>query len=101
MSRHSADLAQHTLRLVEDTELSQHCRPVVIDLFSSQTIFGVERVHPAKRDLDSSSGRRKPAPLSEMRAANYDLDQNGVVCDMPALHVDFQVRQRLHKLLVK
>jgi hypothetical protein len=36
-----------------------------------------------------------------VRAANHDFDEDGVVCDMAALYVDLQVRQRRHQLLVK
>jgi hypothetical protein len=36
-----------------------------------------------------------------VRTANHDLNKNGVVRDMSALHLDCKVRQRLHELLVK
>ena len=86
---------------MENAELSQHCPPVVVDFFSGQTIIAVERIHAAKRDLDSSSCRRKTTPLPEMRTANQNFHDNGVVRDMPALYIDFQVRESLHELLVK
>ena len=89
MSRENAELAQYALRLVENAELSQNRPPVVIDFFPGQTIIGVERVHPAKRNLDSSPCRRKTTPLPEVRAANHDFEENGVVCDMPALYLNF------------
>src|ERR1700722_9273985 len=86
---------------MKNAELSQDGSPVVVDFFSGQTILGVERVHPAKRELDSSPGRRKAAPLPEVRTANHDFDKNRIVCDMPALYADFQVRQCSHQLLIK
>lgn len=36
-----------------------------------------------------------------MRTANHDFQENGVVRDMPALYLNFQIRQRRHELLVK
>src|SRR6202041_3750751 len=86
---------------MKNAELSQHRRPVVVDFFSGQTILGVERVHPAKGEPDSPPGRRKAAPLPEVRTANHDFDKNRIVCDMPALYADFQVRQCSHQLLIK
>jgi hypothetical protein len=101
MSRQDGDLSQDALRLVENAELSQHRPPVVVDFLSGQTVIGVKRVHTTKRELDSSPRRRETTPSAEVRTANHDFNQNGVVCDMSALHLDFQVRQRLHQLLVK
>jgi hypothetical protein len=34
-------------------------------------------------------------------AANYDFKHNRVVCNVPVLDIYFQVRQCLHKLLIK
>jgi len=69
--------------------------------FPGQAIVRIERVHSAKRELDSPPRRRRTTPLSEVSAAKHDLHQNGVVCDLPPLYFDFRVRQRLHQLLVK
>src|SRR6266480_4262395 len=54
MSRQHGDFSQQGLRLVEDTQLSQHRAPVVVDFFPGKTIIGAERIHAAKRELDSS-----------------------------------------------
>ena len=86
---------------MEDTELVQDRGAVVVDFFSGEAVGGVERVNAKKGDFDSAAGRGKAAPSAEMRAADDDFHQNGVVGDMAALDVDFQVRQRLHKLFVK
>ena len=86
---------------MKDAELSQHRSAVVIDFLSLQAIIGVEGVNTAKRELDAPPSRRKTTPSAEVRAANDDLNQDGVVRDMAALHLDFQVRQRLHELLIK
>jgi len=101
MSRQNGNLSQHALRLVENAELSQHRPAVVIDFFSRQAVIGIERVHAAKRELDPSSRRRKTTPPAEMRTVNHNLNQDGVVCYMPALYLNFQIRQRLHELLIK
>lgn len=101
MSCERGDLAQSAERLVEDAELSQHRSPVVVDFFSGQTVIGVECVHTAERKLDSPPGRRKTTPPAEVRTANHDFNQDRVLCDVPALYIDFQVRQCLHQLLVK
>ncbi len=81
--------------------MSQHRPAVVVDFFSRQAVLSIERVHAAKRELDASSRRRKTTPPAEMRTVNHNFNQDGVVCDMPALYLNFQVRQRLHELLVK
>ena len=54
------------------------------------------------------AGTRRVSPSPEARAsrprcvpANHDFNDNGVLCQMPALDRDLEVRQRLHELLVK
>jgi hypothetical protein len=89
------------LRLVENAELSQHRPAVVVDFFSSETVLGIERVHTAKWELDSSPRRRKTPPPAEVRTANHNFNHDCVVCDVSALYFDFEVRQRLHELLIK
>jgi hypothetical protein len=66
-----------------------------------QTVILVERVDAAKRELDSASRGRKTTPPAEVSTAYQDFNENGVLCDMLALYLDFQVRQRFHKLLVE
>src|SRR5207249_3048830 len=61
----------------------------------------VEGVYTTERDLDSPPSCWKTAPTAELRPANYDFNQNGVISDMPALDLDFQVGQRLHELLIE
>ena len=101
MSRHNADLAQYTSGLVEDAELPQDRPAIIVNPFTGQTIVGIKRVHAAKRELDSPPRRRKAAPAAEVCAANHDFNENGLLCHMPALDRDLEVRQRLHELLVK
>jgi len=101
MRRQNAEFPQYALRLVENAKLPQHRPPVIVDSFARQTVIGVERVHPAKWDLDPPSGRGKTAPLPQMRTPNHDFDENSVVGDMPALYLNFQVGQRPDELLVK
>ena len=101
MGCENANLTWYALRLVENAELSQYRAAVVVNSFPGQTIMGVKRVHPAKRELDSSTCRWKTPPFPEVSSANHDFDNNGFVRDMAALYVDFQVRQRFHKLLVE
>jgi hypothetical protein len=86
---------------VENAKLPQPRPPVIVDSFARQTVIGVERVHPAKWDLDPPSGRGKTAPLPQMGAPNHDFDEDSVVCDVPALYLNFQVGQRPDELLVK
>src|ERR1700723_4420026 len=86
---------------MKNAELSQDGSPVVVVFSPGQTILGCERVPPAKGEPDSSPGRRKAAPLPEVRTANHDFDENRIVCDVPALYLDFQVRQFFHQPLIK
>jgi hypothetical protein len=88
MSRQNRDLSQYALRLMENAQLSQHRAPVVIDFFPGRAVIGVERVHTAKRELNSTPRRRKATPSAEVRTANYDFNENSVVCDMSALYLD-------------
>jgi hypothetical protein len=86
---------------MENAELSQHCAPVVVNFFSCQTVILVKSVDAAKRELDSASSRRKTTPPAEVSAAYQDFNQNGLLRDMLALYLDFQVRERFHELLVE
>jgi hypothetical protein len=70
MSCQGRNLSQNTLRFVEDADLAQYGRPVVINLFSGQTIVRVEGVHAAQRNLDAAACRRKTTPSAEVRSAN-------------------------------
>jgi hypothetical protein len=81
--------------------LPQHGPAIIVNSFTGQTVVGFECVHAAKWELDSSSRRRKAAPTTEVCATNHDFHKNGILSQMPALHVDLDVRQRLHQLLVK
>jgi hypothetical protein len=101
MDRQNADLTQKGLGLAEHTELSEHRCAVVLDFFTDQTIIGIKRIHTAKRELNSPPRRRQATPGTQMRAANDDLNQNGVLRLVPVLHRDLQVGKSLHKLLIK
>src|SRR5450755_1941654 len=83
MSRQSADLPQYTDRLVENAELSEHRPPVVVDFPPSQTIFGVERVHTAKRELDaprSVVGRPRQPPRCAPRMMTSTTTASSAKC---------------------
>ena len=86
---------------VEDSELAKDGGAVVIDFFSGEAVFGVEGVNAAEWEFDAVSGGRKTAPGALVRAADDDLEQNGVVGDMLTLHFYFQIRQGGHELGVK
>jgi len=74
---------------VENAELPQDRPAVVVDFFSGKTVVCVERVDTAERELHSPPRRRKTTPPSEVRTANYDFNENCVVCDMSAPNLDF------------
>lgn len=101
MGRQDGDSSQDGLRLVKDAQLPQHGAAVVVDFLPGQSIIGIEAVDPAQRELNSPASCGKTAPSAEVSAANSDFDENGVVRDMPSLHFDSQVRQRIHQLPVK
>ena len=101
MGHQNGYLSQDALWFVEDTQLSQDRPSVVVDFLSCQTIFDIECVDATKCELDSPPGRKKTTPSAEVRAANHDFNQNGVVRNMPALHFDFHVRQSFHELLIE
>ena len=88
MSCQDGELSQYALRLVENAELPQDRPTIVVDFFPGQTVFVVECVDAAEWELNSSPRRRKTAPGAEVRTSNHDLDENGIVCDMLALHLD-------------
>src|SRR5579859_1299405 len=56
------DLTEGGLRFVEDAELAQDRRAVVVDSFAGKSIIGVESVDAAQRDLDASPGSRQSPP---------------------------------------
>jgi hypothetical protein len=74
---------------VENAELSQYRPAIVVDFLTAQTIIGVKRIDTAKRELDSSPCRRKTTPGAEVRTANDDFNENGVICEVSVLHLDF------------
>src|SRR5664279_1752579 len=86
---------------MKHAELSEHRRSVVVDFLARQTVLSVECVHSTQRKLDESPGRRHPTPTSEVRPPYQHFHQNGIGADVPPLHLDLQVRQCLHELLVK
>src|SRR5215471_10437184 len=88
MSQHHTQIAQHCLWLVEHAELTEDHRAVVIDAFAGKAIIGVEGVDPTEWDLDAPPRRRKPAPASEMRAANHHFQHDGFVCNMTLHDLD-------------
>jgi len=89
MSRQSGDLSPHSLRLVENPELSQHRAPVVIYPFPGKTIISVESVHTAERELDPPPSRQKTTPPTEMGSPDQDFHENGILRNVAALHLDF------------
>jgi hypothetical protein len=101
MGRQGSDLANDGLRFIENPKLAKHSGAVVIDFLSGEAIFGVEGVNAAKRKLHPTSGGGKTTPGAQMRAADKDLEQNGIVGDVSTLDLDFQVGQRAHDLRVK
>src|SRR5262249_25723097 len=72
-----------------------------VDLLSGQSILGVEGVDAAQRNLNAAACRRKAAPGAEMSSANQNLDQDGNFGNVLTLHLDFEVGQRGHELLVE
>jgi len=101
MRSQDTDLTQHTLRLVKHTKLPQDRPAVVVNSFTGQTVVGVKRVYAAKRKLNLSPCRRKTAPAAEVCAPNHEFNKNGILSHMPALHLDLDVRQCIHQLLVE
>jgi hypothetical protein len=81
--------------------LSQDGSAVVVDFFAGQAVVRVESVDAAQGELDAATGRRETAPSASMRAANHYFYQDGVVGDVTALDVDFEVWKGVHELLVE
>src|SRR6266446_4365144 len=88
MRHQNSDLSQYAWRFVEDAELPQHCPAVVVDFFSGQTVIGVEGVDTAKWEIHPSASRRETAPGAELRSANHDFEDDGVVGDVATLDLD-------------
>jgi hypothetical protein len=86
---------------MKDTDLPEDCCSIVVDSLSGEAIVGVKCVHPTKRELDPSARRWETTPIAEMGTADDDFKQNAVVGNVLALNFDFQVRQRLHQLLIE
>jgi hypothetical protein len=86
---------------MEDAQLSQYGASIVIDLLCCEAVVGVECVETAEREFDAAARRRKTAPAAEVRPSNDNFDNDGLVADVAALHVDFEVGQRLHEQLVE
>jgi hypothetical protein len=86
---------------VKNAQLPQDRSAVVVDFLAGQTVIGVEGVYAAEWERNSPPCRRKTTPRAEVRTADHDFNKNGVVRYMSSLYVDFQVRKRLHQLLIE
>src|SRR6185312_8227067 len=64
-------------------------------------VVGIEGVHAAKRQLYSSSGGRKSAPRSQMRAANHDFQHDRLLRDVTPQNFYLQVGKSRHELRVE
>jgi hypothetical protein len=62
MREQGSDASESSLRLMENSQLPQHHRSVVIDLLSCQTVIGAEGVDAAKGNLYTPSRCRKTSP---------------------------------------
>ena len=76
MRNKNGETTQRGLGLVENAELPQYGRSVVVDFFSRQAATGVKGVHGTKREFDSPPGGGKAAPRAEMSSPNDDLEEN-------------------------
>jgi hypothetical protein len=101
MSREDGDLSDDGLGLVKDAELAQDGAAIVVNSLSGEAIITVERVHPAKWELNPSSGGGEAAPGAEVRPANHNLHQDRFVGHVAPLNVDHEIGQRSHQLSVK
>lgn len=81
---------------MEYAELPQNRPTIIVDSFTGQTVVGIKCINAAERKLNSSPRGRKATPATEVRAANYDFNENGILSDMPALYRNLKVRQGLH-----
>src|SRR5205809_1069087 len=62
-----------------------------------QLVIGVERIDRANRELHPPARRWQPAPRSEMRTSDGDLQHHALRCDVTLLHLNRQIGQGPHE----
>lgn len=101
MHQRGRDAAGHGLGLVEDAELPQHRRPVVVDPLAREALVYIEAEDAAEREFDVTAGRRQAPPRRVMPAADDGLEDDRTRAGMPLPHVDHEVRQRPQQIRVE
>jgi hypothetical protein len=85
---------------VEETQLSEEARPVVVEALAGEFVPVVEREHRAGVELDFTADPREPPPLPLVGPADSSLQNHVVVGDVALVNVDVQVRERPEQALV-
>src|ERR1043165_4846111 len=86
---------------MEYSELPQHGRAIIVNLFAGQSVIRIERVNAAERNFDGPSRCRKSEPCTQMSAADDYFHNDAIISNVFVLYIDYQVRQCLHQLLVQ
>jgi len=60
MGERREELSDSSLGVVEDAELSEQARPVVVEAFAGEVVLVVEREHRTRIELDRPAGAREP-----------------------------------------
>src|SRR5215475_2986709 len=79
--------ADQSLGFMKNAKLSQDGSAIIVDLLSCEAVVSIEGVNAAERDFDLPSRCWQSSPCPKMRAANHDLDHDGVIGHVHLLHV--------------
>jgi hypothetical protein len=91
------DAANHTLRLVKNSELPQEGGAVIIRPLSSQPVRFVKGEDPTKRQFGLTARRGKASPRTKVHSPNDDYQHDGVECHVAPLDVKPEPWERLQR----
>mgnify|MGYP007008815658 CR=1 FL=1 len=100
MSKRREDLSDSMLGVVEDAQLSEETRSVVVDALAREFVLVVECEHCARIPLDLTAGPRKSSPVPLVSPADRDLQNHVLVGHVALVNVDMEVGECLEQVLV-
>lgn len=88
-------MTDSTFRVVEDAELSEDGRPIVVDPLADDLVLVIERKNRAHWKLDLIARAGKPAPHSGVGTAHGDLQNHALIGHVTLVNIDVEVGEGL------
>ena len=101
MSKGSKYLTDCTFRVVEDAELPEDGRPIVVDPLAGDLILVIELKNRAHWKLDLTARAGQAAPHSVVGAAHGDLKNHGLIGHVTPMDVDLKIGKSPKQVFVR